>query len=263
MSNGIRNKAFSSATVPQTTTSQSASANTSKLFGFNSSGYMESCGLAFLGWICGIGPSCSAYLIARRLNETKPCLKECLIVRVFIQSLFRALSPILNVLYCFKIWISYFKYLLPLVIVWVIWISIVVAYRVMYMITFEAESLSEGLGYPMDADLWDERFTYPWFSTGIGRQECFCSERNLYHVFMHCCNCVGNFLDICDTTKNSSKLCSDLKVASLTSFLVRKNSYSRKLSSVVPYRLFLQLLFSGADSFSRPQCIIEIKYKVN
>ena len=201
MSNGIRNKAFSSATVPQTTTSQSAPENTSKLFGFISPGYMESCGLAFLGWICGIGPSCSAYLIARRLNETKPCLKECLIVRVFIQSLFRSLSPILNVLYCFKLW----KYLLPFVIVWVMWISIVVAYRVIYMINIEAESFSEGLGYPMDADLWDERFTYPLLSTGIGRQEYSCSDWNLYRVWMCCWNRVGYFLDLCGTTKNTSE----------------------------------------------------------
>ena len=86
--NGIKNKAFSSGTgqIPMTVqpngqnqgNDQRATENSHKLFGCNTPGYMESCRLALLGWLCGVGPGYSAYGIAIRLKETKPCLKECL-----------------------------------------------------------------------------------------------------------------------------------------------------------------------------------------
>ena len=90
--NGIKNQAFSSGTgqIPitvqpngqNTGNDQRATENAHKLCGCNTPGYMESCGLAFLGWLCSLGPGFSAYDIAIRLKETKSCLKESLTSRI-------------------------------------------------------------------------------------------------------------------------------------------------------------------------------------
>lgn len=86
--NGKRNQAFSSGIgrqpmtmqpkdkMPYQNNNQRASENTPKLFGFSGPGYCQSFKSAVIKWLCCHGPGISAYCIAQRLEETKPCLKE-------------------------------------------------------------------------------------------------------------------------------------------------------------------------------------------
>ena len=143
MSNkGIMNQAFSSDTgqMPMTVqpngqtqgNDQRAAENAHQLFGCNTPGYLESCCLAFLGWLFCHGPGYSAYRIAQRLKETKPCLKERLNFWILYEIPEHSLAKFIQCEGSYIYFLKLLKYLLPMIIIWVMWIICVIAYIVIY-----------------------------------------------------------------------------------------------------------------------------------